>query len=45
MEYGDGAISWVKPKKDIVKITVDAAMFHENSKFGIGLLARDEKGR
>ncbi|XP_063943440.1 uncharacterized protein LOC108208212 [Daucus carota subsp. sativus] len=44
VKHGDGAISWVRPKKDVVKITIDAALFAESSKYGIGLLARDDKG-
>lgn len=44
VEHGDGAHSWVRPKNDAVKITVDAATFAENSSFGVEMLARDEKG-
>lgn len=44
INQGDVTISWVKPRKDEVKITVDAAIFTEYSKYGIGLLARDDKG-
>lgn len=38
---GDGAEVWVKPQKDVIKITVDAATFEEFSAFGVGMLARD----
>lgn len=44
VEFGDGAIAWVEPQKDVVKITVNAAIFTETSSFGIGMLARDDKG-
>ncbi|KAL8116087.1 hypothetical protein AgCh_022542 [Apium graveolens] len=39
----DGAISWVKSQTDIVKITVDATTFTESSKYGIGMLSRDDE--
>lgn len=42
---GDGASSWVRPKKNSVKVTVDAALFSESSKYGVGLLARDDEGQ
>lgn len=42
--HGDGEVSWVKPKKDVVKISVDAAIFSHQSQYGLGLLARDDKG-
>lgn len=42
---GDGASSWIKPKKNTVKISVDAALFNEHSKHGIGLLACDDEGQ
>lgn len=42
--HGDGVVHWVKPQKDVVKISVDAATFSEFSSFGIGLLARDHEG-
>lgn len=42
VELGDGAKTWVRPSNDEVKITVDAAMFTENSTYGVGLLARDK---
>ncbi|WOG82094.1 hypothetical protein DCAR_0101255 [Daucus carota subsp. sativus] len=41
----DGVCSWAKPNQNEVKISVDAALFAECSKFGIGLLARDSDGR
>lgn len=44
VEYGDGVQSWVRPKNGAVKITVDAATFAENYSYGIGMLARDDKG-
>ncbi|XP_074355842.1 uncharacterized protein LOC141695501 [Apium graveolens] len=42
---GDGASSWVKPKENTVKVSVDAVLFTELSKYGIGLLARDDSGQ
>ncbi|XP_074327679.1 uncharacterized protein LOC141665589 [Apium graveolens] len=40
----DGAMSWVKPHEDSVKINVDAALFREHDLFGSGLVARDSNG-
>ncbi|XP_074323424.1 uncharacterized protein LOC141660346 [Apium graveolens] len=42
---GDGASFWVKPKQNPVKVPVDAVIFIELSKYGIGLLARDDEGQ
>lgn len=41
---GDGAVTWVKPNQNSVKVTVDAAIFAEQATFGIGLIARDGSG-
>ncbi|XP_074347512.1 uncharacterized protein LOC141686373 [Apium graveolens] len=41
---GDKVDSWVKPKKDEVKVTVDAAVFKEQNRYGVGMLARDDEG-
>ncbi|XP_074348441.1 uncharacterized protein LOC141687159 [Apium graveolens] len=41
---GDGVYSWVKPKKDEVKVTVDATVFKEQNRYGVGMLARDDEG-
>lgn len=40
----DGGDSWVKPNKNIVKITVDAAVFKDQAKYGVGMLVRDDEG-
>lgn len=44
-EHGDGAQVWVRPKNGVVKVTVDAATFTDSSSYGIGVLARDDKGK
>ncbi|KAL8132768.1 hypothetical protein AgCh_008304 [Apium graveolens] len=44
IEHGDGAQVWVRPKNGAVKVTVDAAIFTESSSYGIGMLARNDKG-
>lgn len=41
---GDGAVLWVKPKRNSVKVSVDAATFNDQGAFGIGLIARDDNG-
>ncbi|XP_074351885.1 uncharacterized protein LOC141691038 [Apium graveolens] len=41
---GDGASSWVRPKQNTVKVTVDAALFAETSNYGFGFLGRDDEG-
>lgn len=40
----DGVVKWVKPQIDTIKVTVDAALFEDNSAFGFGLVARDSSG-
>ncbi|KAL8119150.1 hypothetical protein AgCh_016602 [Apium graveolens] len=40
---GDGVDSWVKPKKDEVKVMVDVAIFKEQNRYGVGMLARDDE--
>ena len=44
VKHGDGAQVWVRPKNSAVKVTVDAAIFAESSSYGIGMLARNDKG-
>lgn len=44
VEHGDGAQVWVRPKNGSVKVTVDAAIFTKSSSYGIGMLARNDKG-
>ncbi|KAL8101079.1 hypothetical protein AgCh_033092 [Apium graveolens] len=41
---GDGALFWAKPHFDEVKILVDAAVFEDQGKSGIGLIARNHDG-
>lgn len=41
---GDGAVCWVKPQIDEVKITVDAAIFNSQGISGMGLIARNHNG-
>ncbi|KAL8098499.1 hypothetical protein AgCh_031317 [Apium graveolens] len=40
----DGAVYWVKPQHEVVKITVDAAIMEHQGVSGIGLIARDHAG-
>lgn len=42
---GDGAVSWVKPQTDEVKITVDATIFANRGASGMGLIARNHNGQ
>ncbi|XP_074322710.1 uncharacterized protein LOC141659683 [Apium graveolens] len=41
---GDGAVIWVKPQRDTIKVTVDAAVFEDREEVAIGLVARDYTG-
>uniref|UniRef100_A0A803NRL8 RNase H type-1 domain-containing protein n=1 Tax=Cannabis sativa TaxID=3483 RepID=A0A803NRL8_CANSA len=41
---GDGAECWSTPGTNSVKINVDAALFEDERGFGIGAVARDDKG-
>ncbi|KAL8115673.1 hypothetical protein AgCh_022245 [Apium graveolens] len=41
---GDGAITWVNPQPNKVKILVDVAGFEDREGVGFGLVARDCKG-
>ncbi|KAL8105024.1 hypothetical protein AgCh_028986 [Apium graveolens] len=41
---GDGAMIWVKPQQNEVKITVDAAVFEGRGMSGCGIIARDHHG-
>lgn len=41
---GDGALYWVKPHYNEVKITADAAVFEDSGMSGIGLVARNHEG-
>ncbi|XP_074361220.1 uncharacterized protein LOC141701477 [Apium graveolens] len=44
LEEGDGAVVWVKPQKNQIKISVDAARFEEYQATGIGMVARNDQG-
>lgn len=39
----DGAINWVKPHSEIIKVSVDGG-FVEHDAFGAGIIARNSKG-
>lgn len=41
---GDGAASWVKPKLDSIKVNVDAAVFRDQTEYGMGMMALDHRG-
>lgn len=41
---GDGAVCWVKPQVDKIKVSVDASVFAERNSFGLGMLVRDHNG-
>lgn len=41
---GDGAMYWVKPQYNEVKITVDVAVFEDQGTSGIGLISRNHDG-
>ncbi|XP_074375015.1 uncharacterized protein LOC141716720 [Apium graveolens] len=41
---GDGAVTWVKPQPNKVKISVDAAVFDDHGGVGFGLVARNSAG-
>lgn len=45
MQEGDGAFSWVVPQENIIKITVDAAVFEDQSAYGLCLVARNSDGQ
>lgn len=40
---GDGALHWVKPLAEEVKVSVDAAVFEDLRGIGVGLVARDSQ--
>ncbi|XP_074351477.1 uncharacterized protein LOC141690587 [Apium graveolens] len=42
---GDGAITWVRPQGNSIKVTVDAALFTDRNEYGVGLVARDAQGQ
>lgn len=42
---GDGAITWVRPQLDYIKVTVDAAIFKEQLAYGMGMVARNHEGK
>ncbi|XP_062080402.1 uncharacterized protein LOC133785162 [Humulus lupulus] len=44
LERGDGAEQWTVPRLHSVKVNVDATIFQEHQKFGVGFVARDDKG-
>lgn len=41
---GDGANAWAKPQVGVIKVSVDAATFIDNSGTGMGMVARNSKG-
>lgn len=41
---GDGLEIWVAPQVDYMKISVDAATFCEYNAYGLGMVARNDKG-
>ncbi|XP_063949894.1 uncharacterized protein LOC135152736 [Daucus carota subsp. sativus] len=41
---GDGACVWANPLPNIVKVSVDAAVFGDRGGFAVGLFARDSDG-
>ncbi|XP_074347538.1 uncharacterized protein LOC141686399 [Apium graveolens] len=41
---GDGAVVWVRPVTNTVKVSVDAAVFEDRDAVGFGLIARDSDG-
>lgn len=43
-EEGDGAISWVAPYLDKIKISVDASVFEEKRAYRLGIVERDHNG-
>ena len=42
---GDGALVWVKPQPNKIKVSVDAAVFDDRGGVGFGLVARDSDGQ
>ncbi|KAL8088880.1 hypothetical protein AgCh_038591 [Apium graveolens] len=40
----DGASNWVKPKRGIIKVTVDAVIFEDREEIVVGIVARDCSG-
>ncbi|XP_074358052.1 uncharacterized protein LOC141697532 [Apium graveolens] len=40
----DGKEQWIKPSVDTIKINVDAALFHNEHRYGYGVVARDHNG-
>ncbi|XP_074324391.1 uncharacterized protein LOC141661307 [Apium graveolens] len=41
---GDGVVVWVRPSTNVVKVSVDAAIFEDQNAFGFGLIARGSDG-
>lgn len=41
---GDGATTWIKPQPNIVKVSVDVAVYEDRGVVGFGLVARDSNG-
>ncbi|KAL8104856.1 hypothetical protein AgCh_028866 [Apium graveolens] len=41
---GDGVVIWVKPKPNVVKVLVDAAIFADREEIGFGFVARNSAG-
>ncbi|KAM6596503.1 hypothetical protein CsatA_007027 [Cannabis sativa] len=44
LQTGDGAECWTVPPVNRIKVNVDASIFEESRSFGIGMVARDDKG-
>ncbi|XP_074373800.1 uncharacterized protein LOC141714165 [Apium graveolens] len=42
---GDGALSWVRPQGNSIKVTVDVALFADREEYGLGVVARDSDGK
>ena len=44
MENRDGVEQWCAPSEDGIKVNTNAAIFTDHHKFGMGFVARDNKG-
>lgn len=42
---GDGASVWAKPQVSKIKVSVDEEIFGEENSYGIGMVARDDRGK
>uniref|UniRef100_A0A803NHJ6 RNase H type-1 domain-containing protein n=1 Tax=Cannabis sativa TaxID=3483 RepID=A0A803NHJ6_CANSA len=43
-QAGYGAKHWISPQANSIKVNIDAALFDSDHKYGLGLVARDERG-